>query len=334
MSSRVKTRSEAFRIPERRRAGISISLPREKRSPLSVRYAMSRMLHRREFLVTLPLIAAVSCHRGPGPLGIGAPNSTEQILLAEIVAQHIERRVGRKTLRQFGAGGTLITYASFQNGEISIYPEYTGTIISEILHEQPALDAGVVFERARGELRRIAQADLLDPLGVQPSVVGVIRADDSRAGKLTTLSDAAQVSAGWKIGISFEFQQRPDGIPGLTQYHLPMTSPIRAMERNTMFRALEEGQVSMVFASLTDGALESASWKVLTDDRHVFAPQQACLIVRMSELEREPKLQPALAELSGKFTNEEMRRLNAQVDVSRRKPSDVAAEFLKASGLS
>ena len=298
------------------------------------RYPMNQMTHRRALTCALALAAlTAACGRSAATIVVGSKNSTEQAILGEIVAQHLEHRLMRKVTRRLSVGNTLIAYQSLQNGEIGLYPEYTGAIVTEILREQASNDAPLMFERARGEMRRVAQSELLDPLGVNNTFVGVIRANDARAGAAVNMSAAADVKEPWKIAITYDFQQRYDGIPAITQYHLPMAAPVRAVEANAIYRVLDEDQVSMIVTSATDGNLASAARKILTDDRNRFTPQQACILVRQPLLDAEPRLRAALAELSGRFDNERMRRMNAQVDVERRDVATVAAEFLAGAGL-
>lgn len=277
-------------------------------------------------LITCLLIGG--CGKSSRPIIVGSKASTDQIILGEIIAQHLENRLGRKIDRKLNLGNTLITYQALQNSQIGLYPEYTGTIITEILKEQPATDPALVLERSRGELRRTSQAEVLDPLGFSEEPVGIIQASDPRAAKVSTLSDAANVKDPWKIGISFEFQQRQDGVPAITQYHLPMAVPVRAMEAADLFRSIEQGQVSMIFGSITDGQLVNGKWKALKDDKKLFTPQQACILVKQSVLDGEPRLRRALQELSGKISDEKMRQMNADVTVKNRKVADVAREFL------
>ncbi len=294
------------------------------------------MIRQRSYVALAPLVLAVlvaaGCSRSR-PIVVGSKGSTEQTLLGEIVAQHLENRLGRKIERRLGLGGTLITFQSLQNGEIGLYPEYTGAIETEILKEQPSNDPTLVFERARGELRRVAQSELLDPLGIDNRFVAVIRSDDPRAAKLSTLSQAAEVTSGWKVGVSYDFQQRPDGLPLLSTYRLPMLASVRSLEPGLVFKTAEQGQVNLIAANATDAPLDLKEWKVLRDDRNVFPPYQACLLVKQEVLAAEPRLKGALAELSGKFTTEKMRQLNAQVDLYHRPAAEVAAMFLSQANL-
>jgi glycine betaine/choline ABC-type transport system substrate-binding protein len=204
--------------------------------------------------------------------------------------------------------------------------------VTEILKEKPADDASLIFERAKGEMKRMAQADLLNPLGFDNSFVAVIRADDPRANKVSSLSEAAQLSGGWIVGASLAFQQLPDGMPALTQYKLPMKTAPRSMDGDLLVKALEQNAVTMMVAHATDGVLTQKKWKMLLDDRHVFVPKQACLLVQQNLLMTQPGVRPALEELSGKITTEKMRELNASVELGHLQPKDAAAAFLKQLG--
>lgn len=277
-------------------------------------------------------LAATGCSRGP-KLAVGSMNSTEQILLAEIAAQHLEHRLGRAVDRHPNLGRTVNAYQALQSGEVNMYPEYSGSIVTEILKEVPSADASLVFQRARGEMKRTAQLELLDPLGIDNPFVVVIRADDPRAGKVSTLSEAAAVKDGWALGVTSEFQQLSDGMAALTQYKLPMKAAPRSMDGAALFSSLQKGTVTMIVTRATDGNLTQATWKTLRDDRNLFVPKQAALLVQDALLTALPAARPALQELSGKFTVEKMRKLNAQVDLDHLQPKDVAASFLMESGL-
>jgi len=280
----------------------------------------------------LTALATTGCSNGP-KIAVGSMNSTEQMLLAEIVAQHLEHRLARTVDRRPNLGTTVNAYQALQSGEVNIYPEYSGSIVTEILKEQPSADAALIFQRARGEMKRTAQLDLLDPLGIDNPFVAVIRADDPRASKVSTLSEAAAVSDGWALGVTAEFQQLSDGMPALTQYKLPMKAAPRSMYSDLLFKTLDQGTVTMIMVRATDGMLTEPKWKTLRDDRNLFVPKQAALLVQDSLLAKVPAVRPALDELSGKFTIDKMRKLNAQVDLGHLQPKDVAAAFLMESGL-
>ena len=293
------------------------------------------MIRMRVFLPVvagLALIAAASCGKSKKPILIGSKNSTEQMLVGEIVAQHVENRLKRPVERRLGMGATVIVYQALVSGELTLYPEYSGVIESEILKEQPPADAQMVFERARTEMARLSQLELLTPLGYENPPVMVVRSADAARTHVSTLSEAAANENPWKLGVSYEFQQRSDGIPAITSYKLPMAAGIRGMEASMLFPALVKGDVTMIAANATDSGLVSPDFKVLTDDRKVFPSYQTSLLVRQDALADDPMLRPALLELSGKFSVEVVRKMAAQIDREHRTAPEVAKEFLGSIG--
>ena len=254
------------------------------------------------------------------------------MLLGEIVAQHLEHRLGRTVERRSGLGSTAVLYQALISGEVGVYPEYTGLIASEILKEQASPDPQIVLSRVRGQMDML-QLELLDPLGFDNPSAIVVRADGTE--KITSLSDAANAAKTgktWMLGVPYEFQARSDGLQRLAAYRLPLASP-RVLDPKQLFTALAKGDVDMIASRATDGHLTSPEWKILADDQKVFPVYEACLLVRKELIAAEPGLRPALAQLSGKFRAETMRKLNSEVDVRGRPPAAVAAEFLAEAGL-
>lgn len=278
-------------------------------------------------LAGLTLFAA-ACGKSRKPLVVGSKNSTEQMLMGEIVAQHLEDRLKRPVERRLGMGATVIVYQSLVSGELTLYPEYTGIIESEILKEQPPGDAQMVYDRTRQEMARQSQLELFPPLGYDNSPVIVVRAADAARAKVSTLSDTSDSPDKWKLAVSYEFQQRKDVIPAINKYKIPMAAGIRGMETSGLFPALQKGDVSMIASDATDSSLVLPEFRVLTDDQKVFPPDQAALLVRQDALAEDPMIRPALTELSGKFSVDLMRKLAAQVDREHRTTAEVAKEFL------
>jgi glycine betaine/choline ABC-type transport system substrate-binding protein len=278
--------------------------------------------------LSLAFIFSISACSRTKPLVVGSLNTTEQTVVGEIVVQHLQRRLGRPVEHRSALPGSAFAYQGLQGGEIAAYVEYTGSVLTQILHEQPTPDTTLNFERARSEMRRVAKSELFEPLGFERSIVMVIRADDPRAETVHTLTQASETKEGWKIGVSYEFQQATDGVPRLTRYSLPMAAGIRGLDGTLLFDRLQAKDVNMITARATDAALTSDAWKILQDDQHLLTVEQACLLVRQDVLAETPGMQAALLELKGKLSTEALRRMNAQVDLGKRAPSEVAKEFL------
>ena len=263
------------------------------------------------------------------PLVVGSKDGTEQMLLGEIVAQHLEHRLGVKVQRRLGLGDTSILYQAILSGVVGVYPEYTGLIESDILKEPANSDPQIVLARVRGQMD-MRQLELLDPLGFNNPSAMVVRASGTE--KFATLGDAAGFNKSWRLGIPYEFQSRSDGLQALASYRLPMGSP-RILDSKQLFTSLAKDDVDMIAERVTDGHLTSPDWKILADDRKVFPPYEACLLVRKELIAAEPALRPALMELSGKIHADTMRKLNADVDVKGMSVARVAADFLSQAGL-
>jgi osmoprotectant transport system substrate-binding protein len=276
---------------------------------------------------------AAGCGPSKKPIVVGSRSDTEQLVVGEIVAQHLEHALERKVVRRLGLGGELIAYQALIGGEITVYPEYTGSIETAILKEPASQDPAIVLERTRNEISRIGHADLLDPLGYENPPVVVVRAADAETPNIRTLSDAAAGTLQWKLGASYEFRQRIDTLPAISSYKLRMAQGVHGMEASQLFPALQKGDLTMIAVNATDGHLMSPEFRILKDDKHVFPPYQACLLVRNQAIVDEPRLRPALEQLAGKFTDGMVRKMDGDVELNHRLPADVAAEFLAAVGL-
>jgi osmoprotectant transport system substrate-binding protein len=277
------------------------------------------------------LLWTASCGESKPPLIVGSKPGVQEQLLGEIVAQHLERRLETPVVRRLGSGDTPVLHQELLTGQMTLYPDYTGALISEVLKETPSTVPDVAFQRARGEMLRRYRLEISDPLGFDNRTVMVVRA--AGAPGLATLSQAAQVKPGWKLGVSYEFQSRAEGLPALNQYHLPMAASFRSMNQADLFPSLEQGAVTMIAAQAADGYLTTEGWTILEDDLGVFAPQDAVIVTRQDAFALEPRLKPALAELAGKLTLETVRAMNAQVVLDERQAADVARKFLESAGL-
>jgi len=271
---------------------------------------------------------------GERPITVGSKNFTEQVILGEIVAQHLEQRLGHKVVRKLFLGGTLLAHQALVNGDIDLYPEYSGTALTAVLKLPPSSDPAAVFTTVKAEYLARFHLQWLNPLGFNNTFAMVIRGEDARRKGVQTLSDAAKHTVGWKLGVGYEFQQRPDGLAGLLKsYGLPLNGSAMIMDLGLLYKALDQKQVDIVAANATDGQLSALDVIVLRDDKGYFPPYQAALIVRSETLKAHPLLAQTLNELAGKFSDETMRKLNYQVDGEHRSVREVAQNFLKGSRL-
>ena len=265
---------------------------------------------------------------------VGSKNFTEQLILGEIIAQHIEARTHQQVERKLDLGGTLLAHQALLAKDIDMYPEYTGTAFTNVLKRSGVTDPAAVLEQVRAEYSSGFHLDWLDPLGFENSFAMTVRGEDARGRHLQTLSDAAADPMGFTLGAGYEFLTRPDAYGALNRaYSIKWTGPPKSMDLGLLYQALEQKQVSMAAANTTDGLLNKLDVTVLKDDKHVFPPYQACIVVRQEALAAYPNLRAILFELSGKISDTEMRKMNYAVDAQHRPARDVAKEFLDRAGL-
>jgi glycine betaine/choline ABC-type transport system substrate-binding protein len=271
-------------------------------------------------------VLAVGCSQKP-KIVVGSKNFTEQVLIGEIIAGQIERRLGVEVDRKLNLGGTLLAHEALKSGSIDLYPEYTGTSLTAVLKQATNNDAALTLKRVRDAYAQW-NIEWLSPLGFNNTFAMVVRADTARDQNLKTLTEAA--SHPWKLGVGYEFTERPDGLKGLIQtYGLQIQDEPIAMDLGLLYSALRTKKVDMAAASATDGMLAHPEFVVLQDDRHYFPPYECAIAVRMAALQKFPKLREALEELSGRISDDAIRRLNELVDVQHKPAADVARDFLK-----
>jgi osmoprotectant transport system substrate-binding protein len=142
------------------------------------------------------------------------------------------------------------------------------------------------------------------------------------------------LAKGWRLGVGYEFESRPDGLPGLRKtYGLRLDGSPRTMDLGLLYRALASGQVDMVAGNSTDGPIRALGLVALEDDRHYFPPYEAVPLFREDSLRRHPGIQVAMDRLAGKLTADEVRAMNDAVDGQHRDVAEVVREFRKLKGL-
>lgn len=270
------------------------------------------------------------CSTPNAKLTVGSKPGADQTILAEILAQHIEKRTGMEVTRRTNVGAAAIIHQSLLMNDIDLYTETTGALMANILKEPADPDANVVLERVRNELARTARVQLIGPLGFDNPPVMVIRAAEARDRKIRALSEAAAVPRpGWDLAASSDFMSRPDGNTTMqTAYSLPLKSVPAIRDPQEAYKLLRDGHVTMVAGTALDGALASPELVILEDDKKGFAPSQMCVVTRQDVTQRRPDLTSLILELKGKLTAESIRKLAFEHETKNRPAADLAAGFL------
>jgi osmoprotectant transport system substrate-binding protein len=274
---------------------------------------------------------------------VGSKFFTEQVVLAELLAQHVETRTGIAVERKTNLGGTLLVQKALLAGQLDMYVEYTGTALTAVLNEPLEVASSgtrrenyshAVYERVKKGYAEKFKLDVGEPLGFENTFAMVIRGDDAKTLHLRTMSDLATVASRWRIGVGYEFLERPDGFPGWShRYGLHFAEKPKVMDLGLVYRSLLQHQVDVVAGNSTDGLIDTLHLVALEDDLHYFPPYDAVPVVREETLERYPALRAAIAELAGKISANDMRKMNYAVDAELKDPKVVVQEFRNSRGL-
>ncbi|MDQ3675532.1 MAG: hypothetical protein M3401_01815 [Actinomycetota bacterium] len=278
--------------------------------------------------------AQTNAKPGGPPVRIGTKNFTEQYILGELYKQALEAE-GFDVELKGDVGSSEIIHQALAAGALDMYPEYIDVLLSEVanVRERPrnaaaAYRAAKAFEERRG-FTLLAQTPFNDSnaLAVKPQF--------GRRNRLRGIADLRRVR-GVKIGVPSEFRTRFEGLIGLeelyglTKKHIEL----EVLKIPDQYAELAEDRIDAARVNTTDGQLADGDYVLLDDPKRVFAKNHvAPLISRKALTTHGRRLNATIDAVSAKLTTAAMRKMNAAVDIDKRTPREVAAEFLRSAGL-
>ena len=263
---------------------------------------------------------------------VGSKDFTESVILAEIIAQMLEKG-GVPVERTFELGGNL-PHDALLAGKIDIYPEYTGTAYTAILRYPVNTDPAKVLEQVKKDYAGKFNLVVSEPLGFENTFAILVRGAEARRLKLKTVSDAIPHAVKWRAGFGQDFMTRDDGYPGFSRaYSLQFAERPREMDFSLTYIALQSGQVDLIAGNSTEGRIAAMDLVQLEDDRRYFPPYEAVFVTRRDTVDKVGQLREALTKLAGAITTDEMRQMNYEVDANKRTPAEVVREWLSRKGV-
>lgn len=291
------------------------------------------------FVVLLIMIAGLGIWRGTatqnqstqGRVIVGSKDFTESILLAEIVSQLLEAR-GVSVERRFELAGN-VPHELLTSGELDLYPEYTGTAFTAILHHTPVSDPRAVYDQVSREYGEKFNVEVSPALGFENTFAMLVRGTDARRLNLKTISDAVPYAPRWRAGFGQDFMSRADGYPGFARAYGLKFAETREMDLSLTYIALQSGQVDLIAGNSTEGRIAKLDLFQLQDNKRYFPPYEAVYLVRKDSLARVPALKVVLDSLANRISTEEMRRLNYEIDGNKRDRKEVVREWIAGKGM-
>ncbi len=265
---------------------------------------------------------------------VGAKNFTEGQILAEIVRQMLEAHTDL-TVGVVPNLGPDLAYKALQTGQIDVYPEYTGVLLTnkDALNLPVPEDKGTITDLVRTEMLRRHHLVLLDTFGLNNTYALCVRREVADRFGLQTIRDLAKVPE-MEAVVDLSFLRRPDGWQGLVAaYDLHFRNPPRQVSPDLLYKALDAPEPTLVVGFATDWQISAYHLVVLEDNKHYFPSYHGAPLVREAALKRHPEIAAVLNRLKGQINDEAMRRMNAAVALKKRPVAEVAEEFLRGRGL-
>jgi osmoprotectant transport system substrate-binding protein len=263
---------------------------------------------------------------------IGDKNFTEEYILGDLYAQALQAK-GYTVKLKPNIGSSEITYKALTSGQIDMYPEYTGVIVSVIAGvTKPPHSAQDAYAAAKAYVEKHGFT-LLNPTPFYDTdAMGVLKSFATKH-NLKTVADLKKLGSSVVLGGAPEFATRQEGLLGLqSQYGLhPHFKPLAI---GLTYKALDTGQVQVSDVFTTDPQLTTGKYTVLTDPKNVFGFQNVAPIVKQSVVSAEgPAFAQTINSVSALLTIPAIQKMNAAVALDQQNPATVAHQFLVANHL-
>jgi osmoprotectant transport system substrate-binding protein len=269
---------------------------------------------------------------GKPAVTIGDKNFAEENILGALYAQALEAKGYNVTLKD-NVGSSEIIYKALTSGQIDMYPEYTGVLLSAVAGQtKNPSSASAAAQEAKAFVEKHG-ITLLETTPFYDSNALATLPAYAQEHSLASIADLKPLGSGLKLGGPPEFATRDEGLKGLVrEYGVKPTFVPIAIELS--YKALESGQVNVQNVFSTDGQLLSGKFKILTDPKHVFGYQNVAPVLKKSVLAAEgPAFEQTLNRVSSLLTLKAIQQMNAAVSIDKQSATSVAQQFLKANGL-
>lgn len=281
------------------------------------------------FLIALAVVNT-DCGDIKGTIVIGSKNFTEQIILGQIMSLMLESNTDLKVDTRLNLAGTFVCFNALKNGDIDLYPEYTGTGLIAILKKKGLSHSKEeTFRIVKHGFRDKFDLIFLKPFGFNNTYTITMREEQAKKLGIKEISDLKEYEEILTPGFNHEFLERPDGYKGLCKkYNLHFKHETREFDTGLMYKAIVQKEVDLICGFATDGRIPAFELVILEDNMKFFPPYYAAPLVRADVLEKYPVIEDVLNRLGGLITDEEIRRLNYRVDQQGINAKMVARNFL------
>lgn len=263
---------------------------------------------------------------------IGAQSMTESEILANMIAQLLERNTDLDTKIIKNLGSNFVQQKAMETGDIDIAAtRYTGTDLTSVLGQEIEKDPEKAMKIVQREFRKQYGFKFFDSYGFDNTYAFTISNELAEKKGYEKISDLMNDAGELRLGVDSAWLKRKgDGYKGFVDTYGLEFGETYPMQIGLVYDAVKSGQMDIVLAYSSDGRIKVNDLKLLEDDKHYFPPYDCSPVVTEELLKRYPQIEDELNKLIGEINTETMQELNYEVDGNLKEPSVVAAEFLKA----
>jgi glycine betaine/choline ABC-type transport system substrate-binding protein len=267
-------------------------------------------------------------------LTIGSKNFTEEFILGNIYAQAL-KAAGYNVKTQLNLGSEQIALKALKAGQISAYPEYTGTALTSFFKVKTTAipnDPQAAYNQAKADFAKQGLAALPPTPFTDSNAIATTPAEAKKLGT-TTISGLKPKASTLTLAGPPECRQREDCLLGLQQTYGLKFKSFTPVDPSLRHEVLQKGQADLSVVFTTDGQIKANKEVVLTDDKNIFPPYNITLVVDKKTLDKAgPDFAKTVALVQKGMTTPVMQELNSRVDLDKQKPAAVATQYLKESG--
>jgi osmoprotectant transport system substrate-binding protein len=266
---------------------------------------------------------------------VGSKNFTEQKILGEIYAQALEA-AGYKIKTALNLGDEKTALKALQSGQISGYPEYTGTALLSFFNtptdKLEGVDSAQAYDMVKSDFAKEG-IDALPPTPFTNSNEVAVSADTAKKLGLTNISDLKGKSQDLTLYGTPECRQRNDCLLGLEKTYGLKFKKFVPVDPSLRHEVLEKGQADVSIVFTTDPQIKRDGEVLLKDDKHIFPPYNSTFLVKQAFVDKAgPDLQKTIEQVNQGLTAPAIQELIARVDLDKQTPDAVAKEYLQESG--
>lgn len=285
-------------------------------------------------ILILLSILTVSCDKKEKSIRIATKPMTEQFILGEMLSLLIEENTDLETEITKGiGGGTSNIHPALMKKEFDLYPEYTGTAWQVVLKKDSLLPAEELWKEVQRIYRDSLQLEWVGLYGFNNTYgLGVSKPTAQQYG-LEKISDLSNYPDQFSFGAEYDFFEIHKGYEALCKAYGLKFKKTTDMDIGLKYEAMKANKIDVLNVFTTDGQLEDANLKILEDDRQFFPSYYCGTVVRKETLDKYLQLAPALMKMNQIMNDQEMVRLNYEVDIQGKSERAVAVDYLKSKGL-